>query len=107
MRFRSNKACVHCHNEHNTRCRHEVLGETPRFWQPIRVARRKAIERGDLTYEVKPCRHGHGTRRYTSSHDCVECAAIYEASPRRIERKRRARRRQYRKAMAAPRAVRA
>lgn len=41
------------------------------------------------TFEGKPCRHGHGTTRYTKSRRCVVCRrnqanAEYAADPERI-----------------------
>lgn len=40
-----------------------------------------------VTYEGKPCRHGHGTTRYLKSRGCVECARGYY-DPRRVKPKK-------------------
>ena len=40
------------------------------------------------TYSGKPCIHGHGTKRYVSNGQCVECRRGWERA--RYLRKRRA-----------------
>ena len=39
----------------------------------IRLA---AAQRGERTYDGKPCKHGHGTLRYTSNGVCTACTAV-------------------------------
>lgn len=39
-----------------------------------------AKEAGDLLYHGRPCVHGHGDTRYTSTSNCIECSAIKSAS---------------------------
>ena len=34
-----------------------------------------AANRGEKVYDGRPCKHGHGTRRYTSNGVCTECIA--------------------------------
>ena len=48
------------------------------------TARRKAIKDGAITYLMdKPCPQGHMTSRYVSSHGCIACTKIHNATFRR------------------------
>lgn len=38
--------------------------------------RLEAAKRGETIYEGKPCKHGHGVKRYTSNGVCIECTAL-------------------------------
>lgn len=38
--------------------------------------RLESAKKGERTFDGKPCKHGHGTKRYTSNGVCVECTAI-------------------------------
>lgn len=33
----------------------------------------KAVEAGEVRYQGQPCKHGHGTERYTLTNACVVC----------------------------------
>ena len=40
------------------------------------MARKEAKEAGSKRYYGKPCKYGHGTVRYTSTGNCVECCRL-------------------------------
>ncbi len=40
----------------------------------METTRKAALAKGDTYYDTgKPCKHGHYSKRYTSSYGCVEC----------------------------------
>ena len=41
-------------------------------------SRQTALKNGDKTYEGALCKHGHGTKRYTKSGQCVECKVMHQ-----------------------------
>lgn len=54
--------------------------ERARPWRQAHEARQAAIHGGALTYQGKPCPHGHAGVRYTRGGGCVECHAIISSS---------------------------
>jgi len=54
-----------------------------------KISRKDALEKG-LThyYTGNPCKHGHDSKRYTSTHSCVECVKNTEKDSRTRYRER-------------------
>jgi len=54
-----------------------------------KISRQEAIEKG-LThyYTGNPCKHGHVSKRYTSTHSCVECTKNTEDTSRTLYREK-------------------
>ena len=50
-------------------------------------AKQEAMRQGKAHYIGKPCKHGHGGKKYTLKGRCVECARIYYDPWRRIVRR--------------------
>jgi hypothetical protein len=50
-------------------------------------AKQEAMRQGKAHYIGKPCKHGHGGKKYTLKGRCVECARIYYDQWRRIVRR--------------------
>ncbi len=45
--------------------------------RPPLQARQDAIHNGYITYQGKPCRHGHDGIRYISTAKCIKCVSNY------------------------------
>lgn len=53
--------------------------------EPTRI---EAIRKGEQFYQGKPCIHGHGTLRYSTSALCVTCGRDRVREQKRRERAR-------------------
>lgn len=47
--------------------------------------RERAQLRGALTYFGQPCPHGHGSQRYVTNGQCIECARLSKRWARRVK----------------------
>lgn len=78
-RYSESGQCCECWRLKNQRRRGRLRKRpeyVPRPWKVLSHPRVLAKAAGELTYQGKPCKRGHGTERYVSSSECRECARL-------------------------------
>lgn len=93
LREVTNRSCVHCARERQRKgyvppAKQGVLSESligapassNKRSEEVATSRPEALKRGLIFYHGRPCKYGHGTKRYVSRRACVQCDRNYWTS---------------------------